>query len=55
MLKIEELKMKCDKCGKEKIYKNVEILDSKYATFGIEIYDMTEENYEGYCDCEMED
>ena len=54
-LKVSELKMKCEKCGKEKIYNDVEIDDVNYNQFVITVCDMDEKNFEGYCDCEMED
>jgi len=55
MLKVKELRMKCDKCGKEKVYSDIEIDGSSYNQFVVTIYDMEEKNFEGYCDCEMED
>ena len=54
MLKISEIKMKCDKCGIEKIFKDVEIEDINYNQLTITICDMDEENFEGSCECERD-
>jgi hypothetical protein len=52
MLKISEIKMKCDKCGIEKIFKDVETEDINYNQLTITICDMDDENFEGSCECE---
>ena len=54
MLKISEIKMKCDKCGIEKIFKDVEIEDINYNQLTITICDMDEKNFEGSCECERD-
>lgn len=54
-MKITEIKFKCDKCGKEKIYKNIDIVEKSYNQYVIDIFDQDEENFESHCKCEYED
>jgi uncharacterized Zn finger protein len=55
MLKISEIKMKCDKCGKEKVYHEIIIDGTEYNQFVITICDMDEENFEDSCECERDE
>lgn len=54
-MKISKIKFVCEKCGKEKIYKNVDIVETSYNQYVIDILGQEEENYEGRCECEYED
>jgi len=54
MYQIKEIKMKCDQCGEEKFYHNIDIDGCEYNQFVITICDMDEPNFEGYCDCMRE-
>ena len=52
---ITEIKMKCDKCGQEKVYHEIVIDSTEYNQFVITICDMEEKNFEGYCECWKEE
>lgn len=54
-MKIEEIKMKCEKCGKVKVYNNIEIVEKSYNQYVIDICDQDEENFEASCECEGEE
>lgn len=53
--KITEIKFKCEKCGKEKIYKDIDIVESSYNQYVVDVYDQDEEYFEGSCQCEFEE
>ena len=55
MSRLTEVKFKCDKCGKEKAYKDIDIIESSYNQYVIDIYDQDEENFEGHCECEYKE
>lgn len=54
-MEISEIKFKCEKCNKEKVYKNIDIVECNYAQYVIDINDQEEENFEGSCECEYDD
>ena len=49
---IVEVKFKCNNCGKEITYKDIDIVESSYRQYVIDINDQEEKNYEGLCECE---
>lgn len=51
---IIEIKFRCNKCGKEQTYKNINIVSSAYNQYVVDIYDQGDENFEGNCECEYE-
>ena len=53
-MNITEIKFKCDKCGKEKIYKNINVIGASYNQYVVDIYDQEETNFDGTCECEYE-
>lgn len=54
-MKIEEIKMKCEKCGKVKIYNDIDIVEKSYNQYVIDICDQDEENFEASCECKWEE
>lgn len=54
-MEITEIKMKCEKCGKEKVYHDIQIDGVEYNQFVVTICDMEEKNFDGYCECEGEE
>lgn len=46
-MNILEIKMKCSKCGKEFMFKDVEIVEADYNVYSIHIADMKEECFDG--------
>lgn len=51
-MKISEIKFECEKCGKEKVYKEIEIVEKSYNQYVIDILDQEEKNFDGCCECE---
>ena len=51
---IVEIKFRCSKCGKEQVYKNIDVVSATYNQYVVDIYDQDEENFDGTCKCEYE-
>lgn len=51
---IVEMKFRCSKCGKEKVYKNIDVVSSIYNQYVVDIYDQEETNFESHCECDYE-
>lgn len=55
MSRITKITFKCDKCGKEKTYENIDIVEHAYNQYVIDVYDQDEEYQDASCKCEYED
>lgn len=52
---IVEVKFKCPKCGKEKTYNNIDLVEATYNQYVINVNDQKETNFDGTCECEYEE